>query len=132
MTKYNYTVKITLKAPIEIDADTEKEALERFEHLYSDLLIDEGSCGSVERDFENDFGIRFDFDDGCHGLNYGSVVELLDDDKNVVFPDGFVQLNLWVSLDQTSSHQGSGQGIHGEDGAEHGSLSGTEQLMPNH
>jgi hypothetical protein len=102
MTKYKYTVKITLKAPIEIEADTEKEALEKFDRLYSDLLIDEGSCGSIERDFENSLGISLNFDDddfydGYRGsLHHNSIIELLDNDENVVFPHGPVQLDLWV------------------------------------
>jgi hypothetical protein len=39
MTKHCYTVKITLKAPIEIEADTKEEALEKFDRLYSTCLL---------------------------------------------------------------------------------------------
>jgi hypothetical protein len=72
------------------------------------LPIDEGSCGSVERDFENSLGISLNFDDtdfydGYRGsLHHNSIIELLDDDENVVFPSGPVQLDLWVDRREIS------------------------------
>jgi hypothetical protein len=41
MSEHTFTVKVTLKAPVRIKADTKEEALKKFEALWGRLLIDD-------------------------------------------------------------------------------------------